>query len=87
MFVKVRVSQHRGKPIEVIVKGAGMVQPVEASGVKSICMLLDKRDWDAAYERLRELGVTLSYHRGRPVVNIAEVNEKSRLWCQNHPEK
>lgn len=64
-----------------------MVQPVEASGVKSICALVDKRDWDAAWERLQELGVKVSYHKGRPVVNVSEVREKSRKWCARNGGK
>lgn len=64
-----------------------MVQPVEATGVKSICALVDRKDWDSAWERLEELRVRVSYYKGRPVVNIAEVQEASRKWCRINGRK
>lgn len=84
MFVKLNISQGKGKPIEITVKGVGMVEPIEASGCRSICTLVDKQDWDAAVRRLDELGVPIRYHKNRPVVNVEEVKKASRKWFLKH---
>jgi hypothetical protein len=68
-------------------EGKGMVQPIEASGTKSICTLVDVKDWDTAWDRLKELGVPVSYRKGRPVVNVEEVRAASLKWCKRHRGK
>ena len=57
-----------------------MVQPVEAFGRRSICMLVDRQDYDAACRRLDELGVKIRYVKNKPVVSIEEVREAVKKW-------
>lgn len=64
-----------------------MVQPVEARGQKSICILLDVADWDTARLRLQELDVQLAYHKNRPVVNIEVVRIASMKWHKKQMKK
>lgn len=64
-----------------------MVQPIEATGHRSICTLVDKQDWDAAVGRLDEIGVVIRYHKNKPVVNIAEVKSASKRWFQRQKRR
>jgi len=60
---------------------------VEAHGCKSICQLLDVKDWDTARARLKELGVSVVYHKVRPVVSIDEVRIASKKWFKKQRKK
>jgi hypothetical protein len=82
MNIKIKLSAQRNKQseVEITVREVRMDQQVEAHGRKSICALVDLRDWDAARRRLHELGVKLRHHNNKPVVNIEEVKQSSKRW-------
>jgi hypothetical protein len=89
MKFKIKFSSRKNSDseIEITVKEAGMVQPFEAHGRKSICALVDRKGWDSAWERLEELGVRVLYRKGRPLVNVEEVRLASQKWFKKQREK
>lgn len=85
MRIKIKFPDGKSKTGEIVidVKEARMVHAVEARGHRSICTLVDLQDWDAATRRLKELGVTIRYHKNKPVVNIEEVKAASKKWFKS----
>jgi len=89
MRIKIRLSACKNKQseIEITVREAGMVEPVEARGHKSICTLLDVQDFDTARVRLEELGIKIRHQKNKPIVNIEEVKAASRKWHKSAGKK
>ena len=57
-----------------------MVDPIELTGRKHLCALVDKQDWASAQDRYHEIGIKIAYHFNRPVVNIEAVRIASLRW-------
>ncbi len=89
MRVKIKVLPGKGRQseFEITIKEAGMVEPVEARGHKSICTLLDVQDFDTTRIRLEELGVKIKHQKNKPIVNIEEVKAASRRWHKSAGKK
>jgi hypothetical protein len=89
MNIKIKLSAQRNKQseVEITVREVRMDQSVEAHGCKSICALVDVKDWDTARGRLQELSVPIAYHKGRPVVSIEAVRIASRKWFKKRQRK